>query len=376
MRLKAFSIRQRGGRTQFEIYVSTLLAYQLIERCAIDRWTPENPEGYQRLPDERRLSGGRGSAVRYLMRELGCFPTSILVNVRGDLSFEAEHDLGWCALGELTIGDDEKLWIIDGQHRVEALKRAVERNADFEEYPVIVSLLRLPRRFDELMLFYIVNRRQRSVPTDLAYRHLQRMLWEKGAEWLYELEGRRGVRLGLATEVVDYLNRDPRSPWRGRVRRIGEERREEHIIHDKPLIRSVAEILRERVFEGMPIRELADLLIDYWNAVSKIYPRAFEEPQAHTLLATPGIFSLHMLFPSIYARCAKGGFINEDGMRRTLTRLLEETPGHPQPEFRGSLTLDFWSKEHGPAIAISTSLQTIKTLYMNLARKIQLAEES
>ena len=120
------------------------------------------------------------------------------------------------------------------------------------------------------------------------------------------------------------------------MRRIGEERREEHIIHDKPFIRSVAEILRERVFEGMPIRELADLLIDYWNAVSKIYPRAFEEPQAYTLLATPGIFSLHMLFPSIYARCARGGFINEDGMRRTLTRLLEETPGHPQPEFPGA----------------------------------------
>ena len=75
----------------------------------------------------------------------------------------------------------------------------MESNADFEQYAVVVSILRLPQRFDELMLFYIVNRRQRSVPTDLAYRHLQRMLWVKGTEWLYELEGRRGVQLGLAT---------------------------------------------------------------------------------------------------------------------------------------------------------------------------------
>jgi len=374
MRLKAFAIRQRGGRNQFDIYVSTMPAYQLIERCVIDRWTPENPEGYQRLPDERRLGLGRGSAVRYLMKELGCFPTSVLLNVRGELSFEGELDLGWCILGELTIDDNAKLWLIDGQHRVEALKRAVERNADFEEYPVIVSLLRLPKRFDELMLFYIVNRRQRSVPTDLAYRHLQQMLWEKGPEWLYELEGRRGVRLGLATEIVDYLNEDPRSPWCGRVRRVGEDRREEHIIHDKPLIRSVAEVLRERVFEGMPIRELADLLIDYWNAVSRVYPPAFEKPRTYTLLATPGIFSLHMLFPSVYGQCAKSGVITEDGMNQILVRLLEETPDHPQPEFRRPLTLDFWSKEHGPAIAISTSLQTIKTLYLNLARKVQLAK--
>ena len=374
MRLKAFAIKQRGGRTPFEIYVSVIPADQLIERCTIDRWAPENPEGYQRPLDERRLSMGRRSVVRYLMRELGCFPTSVLLNVRGDLSFDGEHDLGWCTTGELTIGDGERLWIIDGQHRVEALKRAVERNAEFEDYPVIVSLLQLPRRFDELMLFYIVNRRQRSVPTDLAYRHLQRMLWERGAEWLHELEGRRGVRLGLAAEVVDYLNGDPRSPWHGRVRRLGEDRREEHVIHDQPLIRSVAEVLRERAFEGMPLRDLADLLIDFWNAVSRIYPWAFEEPRAHTLLATPGIFSLHMLFPSVYARCARGGVITEDGMSQVLEGLLEETPGHPQPEFRASLALDFWSREHGPAIAIGTSLQTIKNLYFNLARKIQMAE--
>jgi len=374
VRLKAFAIRQRGGRSQFDIYVFTMPASQLIEKSAIDRWTPDNPEGYQRLPDERRLSLGRGSAVRYLMRELGCFPTSVLLNVRGELSFERELDLGWCTLGELNIDDDSKLWLIDGQHRVEALKRAVERNADFEEYPVIVSLLQLPKRFDELMLFYIVNRRQRSVPTDLAYGHLQRMLWEKGTEWLYELEGRRGVRLGLATEIVDYLNEDPKSPWHRRVRRVGEDRRDEHIIHDKPLIRSVAEILRERVFEGMPIRDLADLLIDYWNAVGNVYPKVFETPHAYTLLATPGIFSLHMLFPSVYARCAKGGVITEERMNQTLVGFLEETPGHPHPDFRGPLTLGFWSKEHGPAIAISTSLQTIKRLHLNLDQKLRLVD--
>jgi len=83
-----------------------------------------------------------------------------------------------------------------------------------------------------------------------------------------------------------------------------------------------------------------------------------------------------MLFPSIYARCAKSGVITEEGMTRALTMLVEETPGHHQPEFRRPITFDFWSKEHGPAIALSTSLQTIKVLYMNLARKIQQAEEA
>lgn len=373
MKLKAFSINQEGGMEGIKIYVSTMAALDLIERCAIDRWTIENTKGYQRIPEEGRFSEGRGSIVRYLMKEIGCFPTSVLLNVRGELAFQEDDDLGWCALGELDIGE-ERLWLIDGQHRVEALKRAIERNADFEGYPVVVSILRLPKRFDELMLFYIVNRRQRSVPTDLAYRHLQRMLWEKGTEWLYELEGRRGVRLGLATEVVDYLCEDQRSPWHRRIRRVSEPRREEHIIQDKAIIRSVAEVLKEKVFEGMRVSELADLLIDYWNAVARVYPASFEEPQSHTLLGTPGIFALHKLFPSIYARCAKSGVITEEGMLEILGLLLRETPGHSEPDFRGPIGLEFWSKEHGPLIAISTNMTIINDLYRHLQTKITLAE--
>ena len=95
MQLKAFSIVQETGKNKFRIYIAAMPASQLIERCTIDRWTTKNVEGYQRLPDERRLSeGAKGSAVRYLMREMGCFPTSILLNVRGNLIFQGESDIG------------------------------------------------------------------------------------------------------------------------------------------------------------------------------------------------------------------------------------------------------------------------------------------
>lgn len=370
MRIKAFSINQKGGLEGISIFVSTMSALDLLERCSVDRWTTDNTKGYQRLPLVKRFSEGKGSIVRYLMKEIGCFPTSILLNVRGELNFEEGEDMGWCTLGDLDIGNEE-LWLIDGQHRMEALKRAIERNADFEKYPVIVSILQLPNRFDELMLFYIVNRRQRGVPTDLAYRHLQRMLWEKGTDWLYELEGRRGVLLGLATEIVDYLCDDPRSPWYGRIRRVAETKTDDHIIQDKMMIRSVADVLKEKVFEGLPISDMADLLIDYWNAIIWLYPAVFDESRHYTLLGAPGIYSLHMLFPFIYSRCVTVGVVNEDEMRKVLEPLLAETPGHPEPDFRKAMDLEFWSKEHGPLLAISTNMKAIRELYRNIQTKIQ-----
>ena len=373
MRVKAFKINQRGGKEGVRVFISTLAALDLIDRYAIDRWTTENPGGYQRVPEERRFSERRGSIVRYLMKEMGCFPSSILLNVRGELSFEEDEDFGWCSLGELDIGD-ERLWLIDGQHRVEGLKRAIERNADFEQYPVVVSILQLPERFDELMLFYIVNRRQRGVPTELAYRHLQRMLWERGTDWLYDLEGKIGVQRGLAAEVVDYLSEEPASPWHGRIQRVAEPRHEEHILRDKTMIRSVVEILKEKVFEGMKVKELADLLIDYWNAVSHVYPEAFQEPHRYTVLETPGLFSLNRLFPSVYGLCTRKGLVTMDAMERHLNLLKAETPDHPDPDFRGPIDLDFWTKEHGPVIAISTNMKTIADLHRHLLNKIQLAQ--
>ena len=59
---------------------------------------------------------------------------------------------------------------------------------------------------------------------------------------------------------------------------------------------------------------------------------------------------------------------------RTLSLLMEETPNHPKVEFKASITVKFSCKSHRPAISISTSLQMIKELYLNLATKIKLAE--
>jgi hypothetical protein len=66
---------------------------------------------------------------------------------------------------------------------------------------------------------------------------------------------------------VDGLNSEPRSPFYRRIKMVGQESDEKTIVSDKPFIASVAEILREKAFSGLPVRELADTLIDFWKTM-------------------------------------------------------------------------------------------------------------
>jgi DGQHR domain-containing protein len=366
MEIDAFRVTQRGGAEGFEIYVSSLRAVDLVNRCIFDRWSPENPLGYQRLPVANRLGDKRGGALRYLLREMGCFPTSILLNVRGEIGFKPEGETNWFAKGRLDLGD-ERLWVIDGQHRVEALRLAMERNADFEDYPVIVSILRKPERFDELMLFYVVNRRQKGISTDLANRHLQRMLWEKGSGWLYDFEGPRAVRLGLGSEVVDELNSNPESPWRGRIRRVGEDELPGQVTTDRVFASAVAEVLREKAFIGVPVRDFAAGLASYWGELSRIYPEAFDEPTGYVLLSPTGIRAFTLLFARVYQLAKESGPVTGESLAAILGGLLKKTQGHGNPVFRQPLNVGVWSREIGSKTLDLGSSE----LFRCLAEKLQ-----
>ena len=90
--------------------------------------------------------------------------------------------------------------------------------------------------------------------------------------------------------------------------------RDEHIITDKIMIRSLSEILRNKTFGDMDLTDLVDLMIDYWTAIKELYPDTFIHPENYSFLSTPRIFSFNKLFPYIYGQCAQKGMINQDTM--------------------------------------------------------------
>lgn len=369
MKLDAFKLTQKGGLDEINLYVTVFKAQDLIDRHEIDRWTKDNPGGYQRMPQERRLREARGSLIRYLQREMGSFPTSILINVRGDVEFKADKDLGWFSYGTLDTGE-EKFWVIDGQHRIEALKRTIERNRDFQEYPVIASIMTAGERLDEMMLFYIVNKRQKSVSTDLVYRHLQRMLWEKGRKWMEAFEGKRGVRIGYATDIVDYFNDNPDSPFYQRIHIVGQPRTEAEVIQDSNMTRSIANLLKLELFRGIPVNEVGEYLLNYWKAVHSLYPECFHDPSAYSLLDTARVNVLNRVFPLVFSQCLQAGHGDLETMTGYISKWKEPSYEHSMNDFKKPIEAGFWLRSKAPLVALSTSREEQDSLYNGLVEKL------
>jgi DGQHR domain-containing protein len=386
MDIYALKIKQWGygeGAKECNLYLTSLTVGQLSLRADIDRWTKDNRSGYQRPPLEARLKQtGGASVVKYLLEEAGIFPTSVLLNVRRKLDFKEELKItDEISYGMLSIPDDEKLWIVDGQHRLEALKRASSIKPELEKYPVPVTIMDLNDKFDEMLLFYIVNSRQRRIPTDIAYRHLQSMVEKVEIEekygWVKKvLLGPPERRKGLAALIVDYLASDTESPFYNRIRFLGEEKESWHLIEDSVLIRYISKLLSEKTFSLMDPANIASLLIEYWKAIEELYPSCFREgeSESYTLLKHTGVASLTYLFPTIYSYCMAEADISREKMKELLGYLKEEIDDPKLPlDYRIPIDERWWSRAHGPSIAKATSERVFNELAENFSKKISIA---
>lgn len=354
--LNAIKIKQKD----IDIYVTTIKASMLLKNCAIAWWTRDDPEsGYQRPLKESRLN----EIKSYLLKDVGTFPTSVLVNVRGDIKVKTLEKLGKdVELCEVTIPDKSlPLWIIDGQHRVKGLEAVIEENDEFEDYPIIVSIFNFHDTYDEMMQFHIVNSRAKSVPTDLAQRHILRMASKIGLPEVIMREGERGALGALAVTVVDKLIKDRKSPWFGKVQLPDEPRKQrDQVIKQRPLADSIHYILKEKRALGRDLDKLAELLKDYWIALAEIFPLAFNNPRDHTIQKTTGAYSLHMVLPDVLDKCEEAGRLDKDGMKQVLERMFKKAAERLETDINDN----FWNKDPnvGHYLAQGTSMKMIKAL--------------
>ena len=351
MKLKALKLEQKG----VPIYLTVLPAQILTDenRAKVDRWSPSNPKGYQRQVQDRRAN----EAAWYLIKAEGWFPTSVLVSIREEVKFEAPKNVDGFQEGFLNIPDGAILWIIDGQHRVEGLKRAIEKGAqDLKDYQVPVALVLNTDVLNEMRMFYIVNTRAKSVPGDIADRLLQQALKEKGGLWLEETEAKdlgrsqKAVLQARATNIVDSLSANC-PVWKDFIAVPGADKPHHMAIKQHTLVSSLLEgALKDPSIERLDDKSVGDLLSRYWQALGEVFPEAFNDPEDYSIRRTTGVYSLHMLFPDIFERCRE----TKDYSVEHIKQILEHT----------GLTSGFWNTDinTGDPRTFGTGMKSLRLL--------------
>jgi DGQHR domain-containing protein len=315
-KISAMRTYQKEDRTASQaLYTGKIQAVDLINpdnpkevRFIPDYWTSEKKDepGYQRPLNPNNIE----KIKRYILDETPhpLFPTSVVVNSREPLKFNEKEN----SFGELLVSN--KLYVIDGQHRIEAFKDLMKEDklrAIYGNYEIPIVVLSGFNYIRELEQFFIINSRQTRIKFDLAQRMYLEMMKDNPKTKLVP-ESKRWQT--LAAKAVDVLNEGDSLVWSGRIQLPDDSKdiRKTRIISQNSFISSLKPFFSggKRIwnFNAAPERsrkeileQLTDLLTKFWEAVEDVYPQVIHNPKAHNLQKTVGVYSLHIFLADVVA---------------------------------------------------------------------------
>ena len=349
--LTAPAVRFRQKRPDVNLYVTAISLRDLLGRFDSDTYSSDNQSGYQRPVTKSRLR----KISHYVREEEGTLPTSIVLCVRQPNRARFESADG--ATGTLTIDAGIPMWVVDGQHRLYGLRRALEKDKakwllDYQLPVVIVDGI---DAYEEMRTFHVINTRHKGVPTDIVDRHLLTMRGAEGPA-LIEREGEKNYLRGRATLLADRMNDDESSPWRGLIRMPGDPPKPEYMLKQHSFVTSLDPVLRDGFVKRVSDEEAEQLLLNYWNAARSIWRTAFETPKDYVLQKPLGAGVLHQILPDILGICRASDDFSPKRMADTLSYV--------------GRSAGFWHAVRGHYMVRASGSRAVKTLAEYLRERL------
>jgi DGQHR domain-containing protein len=264
------------------------------------------------------------------------------VSYRGGHLNRGNHDR---EIVTLDLPDDATLWIVDGQHRVYGLDRAIKEFdlGYLNDFILPVVIVEFASIEDEANQFRIINETMKKVRTDLARRILALRAAGLGREGRRELRQSGRLWEANAVEVLKILSTDEASPWVDRIQSPNSRKSPHQVVRELSFTTSLKPILTEKPYRLLTPEQVAKLLIAYWRAWQSLVPEAFEDPLDYVLMKTPGVFSLHEL----------AYYVLEVLRARDIPRPTEDDFRDILKDLGEYVTAPYWTKhnEHGAAMA-------------------------
>lgn len=199
MEFPCLKFEQNGQR----MFLLTLDAKFIYKRFSVSRRIEDKEKGYQRSFSKTRVN----QIKRYLDKENGIIPNSILVNIDSTMyQYDAQKKVLILPDSENTLG-----FIIDGQHRVWGADLATTNI----QLPVVATIEL--NTVQQAQLFVKINKSQKGVPVSL---YLDLLEITEGV--IDDFDGEEVSAQRRAVEIVKRLNDDEESPFFELIRTTGD----------------------------------------------------------------------------------------------------------------------------------------------------------
>jgi DGQHR domain-containing protein len=239
---------------------------------SVETLDPEDKSdnGYQRLLNTARAKRLADYIVKGQDSKDAFLPTSVFLATDKSIPFNDQDN---------TIEIDTSLVcplsVVDGQHRLEGLKMAAQRDArvlDFET-PVNIAI-NLPR-IAQMCHFLIVNTTQKSVDKAVEQRIIARLTEALDVEdipslpkWILNTVEKGEVDKAL--KYVTYLNEADDSPWKGKVL-MANDLSGDTTINQRSFVKAIVKYV---LTANNPITIVKDfekekkIFLNYWKAIA------------------------------------------------------------------------------------------------------------
>ena len=306
-------------------------------------------EGYQRILNEtrarrlsRHLTDANGDGYAHL-------PTTVFLATDKSVEFDKDTQ---------TLKFDKGLVcpfsVVDGQHRIEGLRLAVDKEPELLDFNLPVTLATELDYTHQMYHFFIVNTTQVPVDTGLRQQITRRFTDMQGVEelpytphWI-----KRAIVAGRdaqALKITEFLNEHPESPLRGRIQMANDP-----VGKSKIRQAAIVNVLKSEVFtasnpisiQETDIDRVSRIMLNYFRAVDEIFVKE-RDRNATVVYKSNGLFFFlgisRWVFNVLYSS-------TNDFTTKSIVSVIEASLDEIDDTYRNVISPDWWMPgPHGPS---------------------------
>jgi DGQHR domain-containing protein len=279
------------------VYTGKMSVAELIKVSDVDFADPDvGRNGYQRKPNEKRFH----EIANYMKYDKSMLPPAIIMSYRGTLKTSNKHG----EIMDIEIPAGEKLWVIDGQHRLGGLKLlATDESYDsahYKNFQMPVVIIECPSINVEAYQFSIINSEAKKVSKYLANEGILKG-GGKG------LTGKKSW-LSRAVATTDYLYKSPDSLMFKRIKHPNSPRGGDYFCSALGMMNSLDSLLNDATYSSLWEKDeekVKKMVADYWAAWQEVIPFCFDEHRDYALFKSSGMISVNYCLMAIIGKIGK-----------------------------------------------------------------------